>query len=124
MKHVKSFAWFIAGLLLVVPATHVPQLIDIQIGVWMWVVDLARPNPLLLFGSFYYWPVLFVLTGWYWIWRFMRWVFDDEGPLPRFFWTLVVLWSPVWIIPTVTILSLVGWFACFYKAHLVYQEEQ
>ena len=120
----KSAAWFIAGLLLVVPATHVPQLIDIQISVWMWVVDLLRPNPILLVGSFYYWPVLFLLTGWYWIWRFMRWVFDDEGPLPRFFWTLTVLWAPVWIIPTVTTLSLVGWFACFYKAHLVYQEEQ
>ena len=124
MKHLKSAAWFVAGLLLVVPATHVPQLIDFQIGVWMWVVNLGRPNPALLFGSLFYWPALIILTGWYWIWRFMRWVFDDEGPLPKFFWSLVVLWAPVWIIPALTIISLVGWFACFYKAHAIYQEEQ
>lgn len=120
----KSALWFIAGVIMFIPTAFLPQMIDFQLQVWMFVVDIVKPNPVLLFGSFYYWPCLIILTGWYWVWRFMRWIFDDEGPLPRFFKLLVVLWAPAWIIPSITLFSLVGWFVCFYKAHQIHLKEE
>lgn len=116
----KSALWFVAGVIMFIPAAHFPQMVDLQLQAWMFVVDLPKPNPVLLFGSFYYWPCLIILTGWYWVWRFMRWIFDDEGPLPRFFKLLVVLWAPAWLIPSILLISLVGWFICFYKAYHIH----
>lgn len=120
----KSALWFAMGVLMFIPATRFPQMIDFQITAWMFVVDMCKPNPALLFGSLFYWPVLFALTGWYWVWRFMRWIFDDEGPLPRFYKLLQFLWAPAWIIPSIVFLSLLGWLICFYKAHEIHLKKE
>lgn len=115
----KRYKWLILSLLMLAPAANIGYLIDLQLSLWMFIVDIPKPNPVLLFASFYYWPVLFALTGWYWIWRTARWLFEDEGPLPKFRLLLVIMWSPVWVIPIITSVSLLGWIACLIKAYSV-----
>ena len=115
----KRYFWIIMSLVMFMPAAATPWLIDVQMSLWMFCVDIIKPNPTLLFASIYYWPVLLVLTGWYWIWRFMRWIFDDEGPLPRFRLLLFIMWAPVYVIPTIILISGLGWLGCLVKAHQV-----
>ena len=119
MRNSRSVLWFAAGCLLFMPA-FTPMMVDVQLTVWMFVVDMIKPNPALLFGSLFYWPVLIALTGWYWVWRAVRWVFGDEGPLPRFFKLLGIMWAPVYVIPGIVIISLLGWLICFYKAYEIH----
>lgn len=112
----RKLLWVGLGLLAFLPASQALTMVGLQAEAWAWVVGLAAPDPILLVASGAYPVLLLALTGWYWIWRTLRFLFA-EGSLPRFRNLLVVLWAPVWFVPVVVLLSLTAWLGCLYKAH-------
>lgn len=124
MKHLKSWLWLIMGLVMFAPLVNIPWMLNTQLSLWMFIVDLAKPSPVLLIASVFYWPVLLGLTVWYWVWRFMRWIFEDEGPLPKFWRLLLLMWLPVTAIPTILLVCWFGWIICWYQAYAVLLEKE
>lgn len=117
MTKLKIVGLFALGVVLLIPAYHVLDLVFYQTMAWAWVCDLFKPNIFPLVVSAAYWIILLPLTGWYWLWRFFRWIFVDEGPLPKFRNLLLVLWLPVYLIPCVVLLSIMGWLGCWIAAY-------
>ena len=90
----RMYKYCVAGLL---AASAVPWAVLLQVRMWMYAVEAVGTWGLIL--SFYYFPILLVLTAWYWAWRGIRFMGYDEGPLPRFMALLLALWLPVTLLP-------------------------
>lgn len=108
------FYWLVA-LLCCLLLFKTPVLLLWQVQAWAWCMELAAPSVVLIICSAAYCVVLAVLTVWYWWWRGLRWIFGDEGPLPRFRALLLVLWLPVTLVPTYCVVLMLALAASWVK---------
>ena len=110
------YLWMLVGLAFMSTLLYSPLLLSLQFKAWMYCVELFRPHVLGFVLSAAYFPLLLALTAWYWVWRFMRWIFEDEGPLPRFRLLLFGLWLPCTTIPLLLVFCFCAWIGCWSKA--------
>ena len=116
MHHLKAGGYLLLAALAALPCLQVVAICTLQVQAWVWVCEVFRPSPWIFVVSAAYGPVLMALTAWYWLWRGLRWIFRDEGPLPTFRAVLAILWLPITLVPTVLIACAAACVLCMVGA--------